>query len=82
MPEELTPREIESRDSFTRSFAGSKDTIRSFTGGPSDPPPLPADLPFSVAPQPEPPPALATGSHQAAATSPTETATPSTSAAE
>ena len=48
MPESLEPREVETRESFTKSFTGSGDTIRSFTGGPSEPQALPAEVPFSV----------------------------------
>jgi hypothetical protein len=44
------PEEIRHRESFTKSFT-PKDTVRSFSGKPSDPTPLPADTPFSVGPQ-------------------------------
>jgi hypothetical protein len=44
------PEEIRHRESLTKSFT-PKDTVRSFSGEPSDPTPLPADTPFSVAPE-------------------------------
>jgi hypothetical protein len=44
------PDDRESRDSIGKSFTGDRSTIRSFTGEPSEPTPLPADTPFSIGP--------------------------------
>lgn len=35
-------------ESFTKSFKPGSDTVRSFTGGPSEPTPLPAETPYAI----------------------------------
>lgn len=48
MAEDAKEETTEIRESFTKSFTGSPVSIRSFYGEPSDPTPLPSEVPFSI----------------------------------